>query len=59
MDLESMGDLLGYASNSFYIFEICFWNMLSCTSINIGPTCKLYSAVDRKSVSSWLYAPPY
>jgi hypothetical protein len=24
MDLESRGDLLEYASNSFYIFGICF-----------------------------------
>jgi hypothetical protein len=33
--------------------------MLSCTSINIGPPCNLYSAVDSGYVSLWLFAPPY
>jgi hypothetical protein len=33
--------------------------MLFYTSINIGPLCNLYSAVDSGSVSSWLFAPPY
>jgi hypothetical protein len=35
------------------------WNILSCTPINIGPPCNLYSAVNSGSVSSWLFAPPY
>lgn len=33
--------------------------MFSCTPINIGHSCNLYSAVDSGYVSSWLFAPPY
>jgi hypothetical protein len=36
---------LEYASNSFYIFEICLV-IFFCSPINIGPPCNLYSAVD-------------
>jgi hypothetical protein len=54
MDLESRGDLLEYASNFLYI-----WNMLFCTPIIIGPLYNLYFAVDSESVSSWLFTPPY
>jgi hypothetical protein len=59
MDLESMGDLLEYAFNFFYIFGICLGIFFSCTPINIGHACNLYSAVDSGYVSSWLFAPPY
>jgi hypothetical protein len=33
--------------------------MLSCTPINIGSPCNLYSAIDSGSISSWLFALPY
>jgi hypothetical protein len=32
------------------------WNMLSYTSINIDPSCNLYSAVDSGSDSSWFFS---
>jgi hypothetical protein len=61
MDLESRGDLLEYASNSFYIFGICLgiYFLVRSTHINIGPPYNLYSGVNTGSVSSWLFAPPY
>jgi hypothetical protein len=58
-----MEDLLEYISNSFlYIWNMpCNmpWNMISCTPINIGSPYNLYSAVDSRFVSSWLFAPPH